>query len=209
MPLRREPSRWRRPGLSLPFVHGVIFSSFRDYVAADFGADTAQLLFDAEPIYLLSEAYPDERLVALIGKLAERSGRDVDSIVQDFGVFTARTTFARLYPAFFEIAPSCRDFLLTVEERIHELVRATLPNAAPPELSVVPLDADSLQIVYTSPRRLCVLLRGLAEGTAQHYGETAHLDERTCMHRGDDACRFHVRLERPVLVVLGLPQPAA
>jgi hypothetical protein len=114
--------------------------------------------------------------------------------VHGFGVFTGATTFTRLYPAFFAIAPSARDFLLTVENRIHELVRATIPNATPPELSVKELDAEGVRIEYTSPRRLCVLLRGLVEGTAGYYGETAAIEETSCMRRGDPACRFDIRL---------------
>jgi Haem-NO-binding len=117
-------------------------------------------------------------------------------VIHEFGVFTGETTFTRLYPAFFAIAPSARDFLLTVETRIHELVRATIPNASPPQLSVSELGDDGVSIDYTSPRRLCVLLRGLAEGTARHYGETAWIDEVSCMKRGDPACRFEIRLSR-------------
>ncbi len=56
------------------------------------------------------------------------------------------------------------------------------------------LDADGVVIDYSSPRQLCVLLRGLAEGTARHYGETAQIEEITCMRRGDPSCRFEVRL---------------
>jgi hypothetical protein len=154
----------------------------------------AREIYAHEPIYLLSEAYPDERLLALIGRAAEATGSEVDDIVHDFGVFTGATTFTRLYPAFFAIAPSARDFLLTVETRIHELVRATIPNAAPPQLQVSALDADGVVVDYSSPRQLCVLLRGLAEGTAQYYGEVATIDEVACMRRGDPACRFEIRL---------------
>jgi hypothetical protein len=114
--------------------------------------------------------------------------------VHDFGVFTGETTFTRLYPAFFAIAPSAREFLLTVETRIHELVRATIPNALPPQLSVSELEPDGVSIVYSSPRQLCVLLRGLAEGTARYYDEAATIDEVACMRRGDAACRFEIRL---------------
>jgi Haem-NO-binding len=103
-------------------------------------------------------------------------------------------TFTRLYPAFFAIASSAREFLLTVETRIHELVRATIPDAAPPQLHVTELGGDGVSIVYSSPRRLCALLRGLTEGTAQHFGETAAIEESTCMRRGDDRCTFEVRL---------------
>jgi hypothetical protein len=175
-------------------VHGVIFSSLRDYVAAAHGPQAMERLFEGEPAYVHSESYPDERLTALVGRAADLAGVGTDEVLHDFGVFAAQMTFARLYPAFFSIAGSARDFLLTVETRIHELVRATIPNAAPPRLTVSLLGEDGVEIHYDSPRRLCVLLRGLTEGTARHYGETASLEERTCMLRGDDACRFEVRL---------------
>ena len=126
--------------------------------------------------------------------MVEATGRDVDDVVHGFGVFTGATTFTRLYPAFFAIAPSARDFLLTVENRIHELVRATIPNASPPQLRVTELGTEGVKIEYSSPRRLCVLLRGLVEGTARHYDETAEIEETACMQRGDPACTFQIRL---------------
>jgi heme-NO-binding protein len=131
--------------------------------------------------------------VRLLEQAAQRTGRETDEILFDFGVFTAETTFARLYPAFFDVSPGARAFLLTVETRIHELVRATIPKAGPPQLRVSPLGEDGVEIVYDSPRRLCVLLRGLTEGTARHYGEHTAIEELTCMRRGDPACTFEVR----------------
>jgi hypothetical protein len=174
-------------------MHGVIFASFRDYVAAAQGSAAAAELFDDQPPYLLSESYPDEWLMRLVEQASRRAGREADQTLFDFGVFTAETTFARLYPAFFDVSSSTREFLLTVETRIHELVRATIPKAGPPQLDISPLGEDGVSIFYDSPRRLCVLLRGLAEGTARHYGEQTVVDEPTCMHRGDPACNFAVR----------------
>jgi hypothetical protein len=139
----------------------------------------------------------------LIRRSREATGVDPDELLHSFGMFTAQQTFTRLYPAFFAISANTRSFLLTVEARIHELVRATIPNATPPELHVSELGDDGVTISYTSPRRLCVLLRGLAEGTARHYGETATIDETTCMRRGDPECTFEIRLRREVQ-----PQPA-
>jgi hypothetical protein len=179
-------------------VHGVIFSSFRDFLTVSHGSALAQRIFEREPVYLLSESYPDEDLVRLIGRATEAVGVNADELVHDFGVFTAATTFTRLYPAFFAISNSAREFLLTVETRIHELVRATIPNAAPPQLHVSELGTDGVAIVYSSPRRLCLLLRGLVEGTARHFGETAAIEEATCMRRGDEHCTFEVRFSQLV-----------
>ena len=174
-------------------MHGVIFTSLRDFVGATHGADAARELFNGEPVYLLSESYPDERLFALVERAGELTGLDGETLLYEFGVFTAQSTFSRLYPAFFAISPSARDFLLTVETRIHELVRATIPHASPPALAIREHGDDGVAIEYTSPRHLCVLLRGLAEGTARHYGETTDITEKTCMRRGDPACTFEVR----------------
>jgi hypothetical protein len=175
-------------------VHGVVFSSFRDYVTERHGRELADGVYADGGPYLLSEAYPDEQLLEAIGRAAEATGRDVDDVVFEFGVFTAQKTFARLYPAFFAISTSAREFLLTIETRIHELVRATIPNAQPPQLHVSERGADGVSILYNSPRQLCVLLCGLVEGTARHYGETAELVETACMRRGDEACAFEVTL---------------
>jgi Haem-NO-binding len=99
-----------------------------------------------------------------------------------------------LYPSYFDVAGDARTFLLTVEDRIHELVRATVPDARPPQLHVEPLGEDGVRISYSSPRKLCVLLGGLVEGTASHFGEAADIAEVECMLRGDPACLFEVRL---------------
>ena len=175
-------------------MHGLIFTSLRDYLTSEHGADLALEIFAEQPMFLVSESYEDETFVALIGSAASRLGRDVDDVVHDFGVYTAETTFTRLYPAFFSISPSTRDFLLTVETRIHELVRATIPHAEPPQLRVEDHGPATVGIVYSSPRRLCVLLRGLVQGTARYYGEEAAIEERSCMHRGDPACTFEITL---------------
>ena len=149
-----------------------------------------------EPRYLLSEAYPDERFGRLVDRACKASGLSVDELLEDFGVFTAEQTFASLYPALFALSGSTRAFLLTVERPIHELVRTVMREASPPKLSVSESGDNGVSIVYTSRRRLCSLLRGLVQGTARHYGETVHIDEPTCMHRGDEACTFELRFER-------------
>ena len=175
-------------------MHGVIFASYADFLAARFGSHVARAVFKDEPIYLMSEAYEDERLFDLIERTAAATDVPVRTLLHSFGIFTAQTTFARLYPAFFAIAKGTRPFLLTVEKRIHELVRATIPNAEPPQLRVTPLGTDGVTIAYSSPRRLCVLLEGLVEGAAAHYDETATIEQSECMLRGDPACLFEVRL---------------
>ena len=163
------------------------------------GSDVASEILSDQPVFLLSEAYEDERLLALINRASELTGIPESELVHQVGVFTAQQTFARLYPAFFAVAGGTRAFLLSVEAFIHELVRATIPNASPPRLHVQPLGDDGVTIIYTSSRRLCALLAGLVEGTARHYGEEVEVDQTDCMLRDDPACVFEIRVSPGML----------
>jgi len=50
-------------------VHGLIFASFRDYVATAHGKRVEQEVMAGEPVYALGEAYPDERFTTLSSSL--------------------------------------------------------------------------------------------------------------------------------------------
>ena len=149
-------------------MHGIIFTSFRHFVTSRFGAEQATRFWAAEPQYVITESYPDHVFARLFTRVCERTGGDADELMRDFGAFAGERTFVLLYPSYFDAAGNARTFLLTVENRIHELVRATVPDARPPQLHVEPLAEDGVVIRYSSPRRLCVLLDGLVRGTASH-----------------------------------------
>jgi Haem-NO-binding len=174
-------------------VHGLIFASLRDYLVTEHGAGVANDVTAGEPQYTLSEAYPDEQFLVLLERACARTALSRDELLFEFGAFTAATTFARLYSVLFKLSPSARDFLLTVETPIHEVIRETLPGARPPEIAVTDLGEEGLEIVYTSPRRICAMLRGLVEGTGRVYDEALQVEELECMHQGASACRFEVR----------------
>ena len=174
-------------------MHGLIFASFRDYLLTEHGAEATSEVLAGEPQYTLSEAYPDEQFLALLERARVRTALSLDELLFEFGVFTAATTFARLYSVVFKASRTARDFLLTVEEPIHDVIRVALPDARPPQLELTDLGENGLEIVYTSPRRICAMLRGLVEGTGRVYDETLEVDELECMHHGAPACRLIVR----------------
>src|SRR5262249_31438949 len=148
-----------------------------DYLLTEHGPEVANAVTAGEPQYALSEAYPDAQFLELLERACVRTRLTSDELLFEFGVFTAATTFARLYSVLFKLSPTARDFILTVETPIHEVVRESMPEAKPPELAVRDLGDEGLEIVYTSPRRICAMLRGLVEGTGRVYGETIELAE--------------------------------
>ncbi|HUQ21799.1 MAG TPA: heme NO-binding domain-containing protein, partial [Gaiellaceae bacterium] len=172
-------------------VHGLIFSSLRDFSVERLGTRPATALWD-DRVFELTQSYDDEWFIAQLERLAAATGESPDEVLRGFGSFAAQRTFAGLYPAYYAENDDTFSFLLGVEQKIHELVRATVAGAYPPKLHVQPLNEVGVLISYTSERGLCRLLEGLVRGTAEHYGETVVVEEIQCMRRDEPACVFTV-----------------
>ena len=173
-------------------MHGLIFASLRDYTTLRLGEERRTAEIWTDRVFEPTEAYDDAWFTAQIVRLAVATGDSVDEIQRGFGSFAAQTTFAALYPAYYKENADTFTFLLGIEEKIHELVRATIKGASPPVLHVQPFGEDGVLISYTSERRLCAMLEGLVHGTAEHCGEAVVAEEIQCMRRGDAGCVFTV-----------------
>jgi predicted hydrocarbon binding protein len=169
-------------------VHGLILVSFSDYLR------TRGLSDEATTEYESDRAYPDPELIAHVERVAARTNASVDETLRDFGRFLGAEAFPRLAPAFYERHASLTEALLAVEEEIHEHVRSVVPQALPPRLHVSALGGHGAVIAYTSERRLCALLEGLVEGTAERFGTAVRLEQPQCMLRGEPACSIVVEL---------------
>lgn len=174
-------------------MHGLVFAALRDYTVERLG-DAAEELW-ADRLFETSEAYDDEWFAAQLDRLAAATGETRDRVDVGFGAYAGETAFAGLYPGYYTESGDIVGFLLGVEERIHEVVRATVPGARPPHLHVHPLGDNGVLISYTSDRRLCRLLEGLVIGTAAKLGDVVAVDEVQCMLRGDPGCVFTVMRE--------------
>ncbi len=179
------------PVSSIAALHGLIFTGFLHFTRTRY-PDAADAIWAGEPQYLATNAYPDEDFVRVLERASAQGGVPQRELLQEFGSFAAETTFRLLHPGFYDESGDTRRFLLDVEERIHRLVRATVPLASPPKLHVVPLGEHGVMVTYTSERGLCDLVHGLIRGTARHYNERFSVEQVQCMHRGDPACAFVV-----------------
>ena len=172
-------------------MHGLIFASLRDYTRLRLGEERAAEIW-ADRVFGATDSYDDELFAAQLDRIVVALGHSKDDVQRGFGSFAAQSTFAELYPAYYEESANTFAFLLGIEEKIHELVRATIHGAYPPKLHAQPLGEFGVLVSYTSERRLCRLLEGLVLGTAQHYGERLVVEEIQCMRLGDPGCVFTV-----------------
>jgi hypothetical protein len=172
-------------------MHGVVFAALRDYSVVRLGEEGARALWE-DRTFDPSVAYEDAWFVAQLDRLVAATGAERRDVERDFGVFAARVTFTALFPDYYAASADTADFLLGIEERIHDVVRETIPGSAPPRLHVRPLDDLGVLVSYTSERMLCGLLEGLVVGTAAELGDSVEVEEIQCMHAGDTGCVFTV-----------------
>ena len=177
-------------------MHGIILSELRKYVEARHGAETWPALLRAAGlegnVYLPIRSYPDAEVVALVSAASAATGAPADVILEDFGSFIAPDLVA-MYRSL--VRPEWRtlELLENTEETIHRVVRLKDATATPPELRCERAAPDRVVIRYGSPRRMCAVAKGIVRGVAAHYGERVEIEERRCMHRGDEECEIEVR----------------
>ena len=172
-------------------MHGLIFAGLRDYTADRLGEEHAAELW-SDRVFETADAYDDRWFTAQLDRLVAATGESMKDVQRGFGEFAARKTFAGLYPDYYRESEDTFTFLLGIEGKIHDLVRATIRGATPPKLHVRPMNELGVLVSYTSERGLCALLEGLVLGTAAHYGEEVVVEEIQCMQRGDPGCVFSV-----------------
>lgn len=178
-------------------MHGVILYELNGFATRRVGPDRWREVLRAQglenDVFTPLETQPDERVMALVAALAREAGVPQADVLREFGSWLAPHLLALYAPL---IMPSWgpAEILQHVETVIHRAVRLRDPAATPPSLVTRRLGPDEVEIVYTSPRRLCALATGLIQGIATCHGRRADIDQPTCMHRGDAACLLSVRL---------------
>jgi hypothetical protein len=180
-------------------MHGLIFMELQKFVTATAGADAWPTLLPAAGVpkqsYLATESYPDQELVAIVTAASTALEQPASAILEAFGEFLAPGLF-KVYRAFIPKDWRTMDLLENTEGTIHKAVRIRDKKAQPPKLICTRLSPDQVRIVYTSPRRLCFVAKGLIRGVAKYYGEEVTVTESSCMHKGAAQCEILVKKER-------------
>lgn len=178
-------------------MHGVIFTTFRAFASSEYPSVSDRILEGRR--FLSTQAYDDAEFEAVVARTVELTGDTRETVLRRFGIFAGVSTFRLLYPAYYAAHTDTFEFLLDIEEQIHEVVRRTIPQAAPPRLDITALSDGRVSITYTSSRQLCELLEGLVMGVGRHYGDSLRIEQPLCMHRGDSAgCNFLVSRNTPL-----------
>jgi predicted hydrocarbon binding protein len=177
-------------------MHGTIFVELEKYVTSKLGAEAWTTLKEQAGVqrdhYEALEIYPDAEVGALVQTASTITGLPAQTLLEDFGAFIAPDLLEMYWAV---VRPEWRtlDLLENTETAIHEVVRISQKGATPPYLRAQRTAPNEVTIIYTSPRKLCAIAKGIVRGVANHYGETFSIKETTCMLQGGSQCTLQVQ----------------
>jgi predicted hydrocarbon binding protein len=185
-------------------MHGLVFVTWEKYLAERFGSDLLNNYRRAigEGIGsapLTSRVYSDELLLAGVDAASHLTRLTPDTLLHEYGrYFMLNGLVSRLCAYLLNDIHTARDLLLAMS-KAHEQMGYADEQVTPPLFgyAAMPHEANGLYLTYDSPRKLCPLLIGAIEGSAERYGEQAQVFEQTCMREGAPTCTFAIRFMRP------------
>lgn len=179
-------------------MKGIVFNQLQEFVEIHHGVmawDQAILScgLPSEGVYVSTKSYQDSELLTLVGYFSDALKTPAADITRAFGdfVFDRLITFAADEA---KNAKSLRDFLLMVEDIIHDEVSKLYHDANVPSFGYQN-NEESLVMIYRSPRKLCYFSEGLIYGAAQYFNETVVVSQSQCMHDGADSCHLVIEFK--------------
>lgn len=156
-------------------MKGMIFTEFLEMVESKMSSDMVDDIIDDSNLshggaYTTVGNYDHAELVAMLDALSKRTGIEVSTLVQEFGLHLFRR-FSVLHPKFFQGVDTSLDFLEGIENVIHSEVRKLYPNAELPEF-ICTRSADGLEMVYISSRHFGDLAEGLIKAAINYFGDS-------------------------------------
>ncbi|MFC6961885.1 heme NO-binding domain-containing protein [Halocatena marina] len=177
-------------------MHGIVLKGLKDFVVTHHGHEAWQAIQTEAglkgKIYVPVTEYPDEEVMTLVGAASSITDTDVPDLLEEFGRFLV-TPLLETYGVHVNKDWTGLELVANVEKYIHTSLRAKEISAyTPPELQSGWIESDRVGIIYDSDRKLCHFARGLMVGIGQYFNDPLRIEEPSCMHNGDNQCRFVV-----------------
>ncbi|SEO42443.1 heme NO-binding domain-containing protein [Aquisalimonas asiatica] len=153
---------------------------------------------DPETYFPIHQDFSDTECAALITAAAMNMRVDEQTL---WGLYADHflEEAKAIFPRFFELAPSARDFLLR-QPTIHCAFGAGLRDPQAREQVrdkfQITEDGGDLIVRYRSHLQLCQLYGALAERVLRLYDQPGSVEELQCRHQGHEACTFHISFNR-------------
>lgn len=169
-------------------MKGVVFVGFFELVEKQFGYEMVDRLIEActlesEGIYTAVGTYDHSEIVKLVSKLSELTEIPVPELLKTFAKFFGNNHLRR-YEAFYKEADDTFSFLESIDGHIHVEVRKLYPDAELPKFESQRIGEDTLELTYSSKRKMSDFAEGLIEDTADYYKEKLSITKELLIDDG-------------------------
>lgn len=174
-------------------MKGITFNIFSDMVEDKFGIKVWDALLQVtqqDRIYLSTETYPDEQLIALFAAAVEKSCIPANDLVTVFVEFV----FPHLQhqnSGIFEKDMTLKQCMLGVNRIIHGEAGKPHPDTRLPTFEYADENDQEPSMLYRLSRKLRMLVEGLIAGAATHFASAYALSHNERTHAGADRCTLH------------------
>jgi hypothetical protein len=162
-------------------MKGLVFTEFIEMVEGKFGDEMVEDIIELSNLesggaYTSVGTYPHEEMVSLVSNLSLKTDIPIETLLTVFGKYLFGV-FETKYSAFFTHIKTGFDFLETIENHIHIEVKKLYPDAELPTFKTTRLDENTLEMIYSSERKMSALAKGLIEATFEYYQENINIDQ--------------------------------
>lgn len=180
-------------------MKGVVFVEFSEMVEETFSPEMLdEIIQSTAPAssgaYTAVGTYPHGEMIDLVTELSARTQIPVPELLRTFGRHLMGR-FGTLYPEFFEGVTGAFEFLLTLEDHIHQEVLKLYPEAELPSFDYERPDDHRLVLTYRSTRPFADLAEGLLQGCIEYWQEDLELSREDLEGSPNTHARF--TLTRP------------
>jgi len=171
-------------------MKGIVFTEFLEMVEDRFGFSIVDQIIEGSDlssggVYTAVGTYDSSEMFSLVGQLSARSGIPVSELLRVYGQHLF-TRFASGYGHFFSKVEDSFQFLEQIENYIHIEVRKLYPDAELPHIHTQRLNANTLELFYTSERKMGHFALGLIEGCGLHYSENYSISMENVNQSGSE-----------------------
>jgi Haem-NO-binding len=176
-------------------MKGVVLSELVRFVELQFSPEVADTMIrkskvSSDGAYTSVGNYPHVEALALIGALAEITGKPAPELAEAYGYWLSGR-FVELYPAMFAGYTDVRSFLKDVDAKMHKEVKKLYEDANTPAV-IAEIDGEELNVAYSSHRPFADVAFGLVRGYVDYFKEPLVV-ERDAADPGPNTAHFVLR----------------
>lgn len=164
-------------------MKGIVFTEFLDLVEDNFGYEKVDKIIKSSQlpshgVYTAVGTYPHTELMGLVKELSNETGISTDNLQRMYGKHLFGALMKTYMTHFTDIsALNCFGFLESIQHHIHAEVLKLYPEAELPQFDTIKKDAHTLEMVYTSERKMADFAVGLIEACLLYFNEKGTVEK--------------------------------